>query len=748
VAGGFRVYPGDDYPACWPDLSREFRRGKRCHDCGTDRELQTHHRNRKPNDCTRGNLRVLCRPCHQREHRTRFPDRPQGERLTMAARSTARRRPASRGKRAPLLSPREHCYVRGIATLASGLGVGICAVGSPGDAGAAVHGWLTHSLGAGALLAAAGLGVIGVELIRSHEPRAAWSTVWGCLLGVWGSVGLLGLALPGWAGWLGRGAAGMFSDHISWLALLPLGGLVAIGWMLARDPLRAMRGVIRDPRAGLLGLQERVSAITAHGAWQWLARWLRRTDGNRGKDASGQPRRRGPQDLPWLSGPPDMPWLSGPMHEDDDTPATGRSPDGDTGLLPLEDEPGPETGIILLPSVAVAEAPARSIGRLGPDRLPSIDLLDTASHDTGLTRAKLQEIAEKIEACLEACKAPAKVVEFSTGPAVTLYTLQPTPGVRVTKYRSAASDLALTLGAAVRVQAPIPGQAAIGIEVPNEGRQVVPLRSVVQAPEFRRIATRSHVAVALGADTSGQPVVGDIASMPHLLIGGTTNSGKSKLIDAILASILMQATPSQCRILLIDPKRVGLSRYNGTLRPESEHVLPHLLRSVVTDPEEAVTALRSLWVETDRRYQMLAARGVEDFGDWHAAGHERMPRIVAVIDELAALMQLAPEVEETICLIAAMGRAAGVHLVVATQSPRADVITGAIKANLPSVIALKMKSGTESRISLDAMGAEKLLGAGDMIFHPMDADSRRLQGTWVDKGEVMRLVAHWWAQAG
>jgi DNA segregation ATPase FtsK/SpoIIIE-like protein len=697
--------------------------------------------------------------------------------MTMAARrAAAPRRSTARAKRQPVLEPREHAFVLGSSVALIAVGTGLCTLAEPGPAGAAVHSGLLGSCGLlGSLIVTVGLGWTGVELLRSHTPSAATGTAFGCLLGVLGSLGLLGLA--GWGGAIGAGTAGIFAPHIAWLSVLPLAGVTVLGAWLAgfrRDQWLAVSHPGAAVQAARATVEERWSAVTSGGVLGWLAsRWRRGVEDDGGGDAretngptqtadapqddaasqsDDEPQRR---DRPWLSGPISVPWLQGPVNEAMEEARRRRE---DQGLLPLDaDDPqhaadARDNGVIVLPSPAAAAVRSTRRGW----KLPAIDVLDVGEAVTGQTKAELDRAGADIEDKLRLCRVPGKVIGYETGSAaVTQFVVRPDPEVDASKYKASrvATNVAMALSVpSVRVLVPIPGTPHVGIEVPKEGRQVVPLRSVVTAPDFVRIAQRSHLALALGSDAAGKPVIADLARLVHLLIGGTTGSGKSKLIEAILACIMLQSTPDQVRTLLIDPKRVGLSRFNGTLRPASERVEPHLLRPVVTpaaegDMDEIVAALQSLWVETDRRYQRMAAEGVEDFADWHASGHERMPRIVAVIDELSDVMQFAPGAEDVLCRIASMGRAAGVHLVVATQSPRAEVITGKIKANLPSKIALTVESGIESRIILDAMGAEKLTGMGDMIFRPIDGSSRRLQGALVTKPELGRLIGHWTAQA-
>ncbi|HVS43351.1 MAG TPA: DNA translocase FtsK, partial [Candidatus Dormibacteraeota bacterium] len=384
------------------------------------------------------------------------------------------------------------------------------------------------------------------------------------------------------------------------------------------------------------------------------------------------------------------------------------------------------------------ERAALATGAAGAWRLPRLTLLEHTGGDRERLEREVRETVGKIEATLASFGLEAKVTGVNTGPTVTQYELQPGAGISVRRITSRQTDLSLALANTVRIEAPIPGKAAIGIEVPNTAAQLVTLRAVVQSPDFR--ATHSRLAIALGADVSGQPVIGDLARMPHLLIAGATGSGKSVCINTVLAGFLLQATPAQLRLILIDPKRVELGGFAD---------IPHLLVPVVVEPGLAVAALRGLVREMEDRYKALSAHRVRNIEGYNAlAGVAPLPRIVAVIDELADLMMVAAaEIEELICRVAQLGRAAGIHLVLATQRPSADIITGLIKANVPSRVAFAVSSGVDSRVILDEAGAEKLLGRGDMLYLPIDqGKARRLQGAYLSDRELERLIAHWTEQ--
>ncbi len=377
-----------------------------------------------------------------------------------------------------------------------------------------------------------------------------------------------------------------------------------------------------------------------------------------------------------------------------------------------------------------------------PDwRLPTQDLLDSVTGKRERLRDEIRTRIQTIEATLEAFQVDARVVGVNAGPTVTQYELQPGPGVAVRKVVTYQTDLALALAAPIRIQAPIPGKSAIGIEVPNKAAQLVTLKEVVRSPVFSTIP--SGLAIALGADVSGHAVVGDLARMPHLLIAGATGSGKSVCINAVLAGLLLQGTPKDLRLILVDPKRVELSNFAE---------LPHLLVPVVVEPDAAVAALRWAVTEMEQRYRLFASHGARNIASFNerapALGLQTLPKVVIVIDELADLMMVAAnEIEELICRVAQLARAVGIHLIVATQRPSADIITGLIKANIPSRVAFAVSSGVDSRVILDEMGAEKLLGRGDMLYLPIDAGkATRLQGAYVSDRELDQLIGWWKAQ--
>ena len=369
---------------------------------------------------------------------------------------------------------------------------------------------------------------------------------------------------------------------------------------------------------------------------------------------------------------------------------------------------------------------------------PPVELLSKSKAKTLKGGAKaLTDTATKLQKTLYSFGVSAKVENVSVGPAITRYELKPAEGVRVSKIANLADDIALNLAAeTIRIEAPIPGKQAVGIEVPNKEKETVHLREILESKEFQE--NKSKLTIALGKDVAGNPQLADIAKMPHVLIAGSTGSGKSVCINTIITSIIYNAKPSEVKLVMVDPKVVELSVYNG---------IPHLLIPVVTDPKKAAGALAWAVQEMDDRYNKFASKGVRDLKGYNKAiekegGIGKLPQIVIIVDELADLMMVAAkDVEEAICRLAQKARAAGMHLVIATQRPSVDVITGLIKANIPSRIAFAVSSQVDSRTILDTVGAEKLLGKGDMLFFPSGAPKpSRVQGTFVSDEEVEKIV--------
>lgn len=375
-------------------------------------------------------------------------------------------------------------------------------------------------------------------------------------------------------------------------------------------------------------------------------------------------------------------------------------------------------------------------------KLPPVSLLNMPSAGTGAKEsdAELRDRALQLEQTLASFHVDARVVNIISGPSVTRYEIEPARGVKVQSITRLSDDIALNMRAqSIRIEAPIPGKAAVGIEIENESRQMVSFREIVDSDEFRN--HKSKMAFTVGRDIGGKPVVADLAKMPHMLIAGATGSGKSVCINTIICSILYKARPEEVRMVLVDPKMVELGNYNG---------IPHLLIPVVTDANKAATALNWAVSEMTDRYRKFADTGVRKIAEYNKLMRTRgekdeiLPQIVIIIDELADLMMVASsQVEDSICRLAQLARAAGMHLVIATQRPSVDVITGLIKANIPSRIAFTVSSQIDSRTIIDMPGAEKLVGNGDMLFKPQDLNKpKRIQGPFIDDDEVERIIEY------
>lgn len=416
-------------------------------------------------------------------------------------------------------------------------------------------------------------------------------------------------------------------------------------------------------------------------------------------------------------------------------PQPGQAPGNTTASAAGPTRPGQKATPALILSNEAPEGPN------GQYRLPPLSLLAPAPQQGESDQAFHLHQADLLQRTLRSFGVEAQVVEVSPGPSVTRFELQPGSGVRVSKFTQLADDLALALAAEdIRIEAPVPGKAVVGIEIPNRVRQAVPLRSVMDSPAF--LGNPSKLAVAFGKDNAGNPVIGDLARMPHLLIAGSTGSGKSVCMNTIICSLLFKAKPDEVKMLMIDPKMVELSTYNG---------IPHLMAPVLTDVKKAAGYLKGAVREMESRYELFAAAGVRSIQQYNEkcmtesdmdSPRKPLPYIVIFIDELADLMMVAPaDVEDSICRLAQMARACGMHLVIATQSPRVDVITGLIKANIPSRVAFAVSSQVDSRVIMDAAGAERLLGRGDMLYHPSGLSKpARAQGAFIDEPEIEALV--------
>jgi len=431
-------------------------------------------------------------------------------------------------------------------------------------------------------------------------------------------------------------------------------------------------------------------------------------------------------------------------------PASPSARDGEGGSAPP-----PQVGespVAPAVEVAAVKSPAARAGKPQPRQeslaleipsggfqLPPLTLLNDLPALRNRGKAEPAEVARLLEQTLLSFGVEGKVVRWEQGPVVTRFEVQPAPGVRVQKFTSLTNDIALALAApSVRIEAPIPGKSAVGVELPNQKTALVHIKEILETEEYRRQST--PLTVALGKDIAGHPILGDLAEMPHLLIAGATGSGKSVMLNAIIAGLLFRCTPLDVRLLMIDPKRVEFTHFNH---------IPHLLTPVVTNPRAAAGALKEMLREMEERFERFASSGVRNIQAYNQLPDgERLPYIVIIIDELADLMMVAPaDFEDVICRLAQMTRATGIHMVLATQRPSVDVITGLIKANIPSRIAFAVSSQVDSRTILDMPGAEKLLGKGDMLYLPVGAARPvRAQGAFIADSEIQALVTWWKAQ--
>ena len=659
-----------------------------------------------------------------------MPPRTQTRPRSTPARA-ATRRPAGRRllkpPRQPLISPDQRRELSGIGLV--GLGVLLAVVlALPGGGSIArpVHDALLGALGIGAWLIAAGLVLTGGRLLAQR----AWT---GGALAAAGST-LVVVAMLGFCGLIVSGSAGSVGEHLSSGLADRLGGPATGALML----VLVFAGLV-------LAVELRVAPALA-GVREWLANRSATASAERAKRAAAKDR----EPVVRLTGVPVPPTFVPPASQ---------------GLLPLPPMPAPEAPEEeALPAPPAPESftrefegtvEARPLGpipemttlhgeTLGEEEaekvwaLPGTELLDTVGGKRERLEKEVQATAALITSTLASFAIQARVVGANSGPTVTQYELQPAAGVPVRKIVGAQTDLSLALAAPIRIQPFIPGKSAVGIEVPNKAAQLVSLKEIVTAPAFSD--PRKRLAVALGADVSGHAVVGDLCRMPHLLVAGATGSGKSVCINSILAGFLLQATPAQLKLILIDPKRVELSTFAD---------VPHLLVPVVVEPEAAVASLRWACKEMEERYKLFAGHGARNIAAFNerapGLGLSPLPYVVIVIDELADLMLVAAgEIEDLICRVAQLARAVGIHLIVATQRPSADIITGLIKANIPSRAAFAVSSGVDLRVIIDEMGAEKLLGRGDMLYLPIDEGKpRRLQGAFCSDRELESLIDFW-----
>ncbi|MGD0447002.1 MAG: DNA translocase FtsK [Candidatus Dormibacteria bacterium] len=675
-----------------------------------------------------------------------MPPRTQTRPRTSPARTAARRpsgrsarrrqaRPA-RPPRKPLISADQRRELSGIGLVGLGVLLGVVlALPGGGSLARPVHDAMLGSLGVGAWVIAGGLIVTGARLLGQRAWTGGALAAAGSILVVVAMLGFFGLIFSGSAGTIGQHFSAGLADRLGGAAtgalmfVLIFAGLVLAIELRIAPALAAVRGWLANQ--------------TFAGSATGTAKPVKVKKGRESAvSLTGTATPLGFMPAPAALEQPLLPLLPLPPLA---TPRSGEPPEDELLVTPPEAFTREFEGKVearplgTIPEVAILHGVDATEEE--PERvwvLPSPELLDTVSGKRERLEKEVQATAALIASTLASFSIQARVVGANSGPTVTQYELQPAAGVPVRKIVGAQTDLSLALAAPIRIQPFIPGKSAVGIEVPNKAAQLVSLKEIITAPVFSD--PRKRLAVALGADVSGHPVVGDLCRMPHLLVAGATGSGKSVCINAILAGFLLQATPAQLKLILIDPKRVELSTFAD---------VPHLLVPVVVEPEAAVASLRWACKEMEERYKLFASHGARNIAAFNerapGLGLSPLPYVVIVIDELADLMMVAAgEIEDLVCRVAQLARAVGIHLIVATQRPSADIITGLIKANIPSRAAFAVSSGVDSRVIIDEMGAEKLLGRGDMLYLPIDEGKpRRLQGAFCSDRELEALIDFW-----
>ena len=650
-------------------------------------------------------------------------------------------RSARRGA-TPAIEPRIRDEVGAIAVVAFAV---LSAVALATDQGAVLHWWrstLFDVLGWAAFLVPLALAANALELWFGFVHRG---TVLPTLGGVVVLAALLGLTrhyardevAGGYVGGaIAKTAAALFGQigaPVALFALVLAGVVIAANRTLAQILAPAWRqrqalGALKPGTVIPSGTAGRFDRIVDDGPDAEQLR-IHLPAERRPSPPSTQVPKRSPRD----GGPPAsgrLPIARGPSEPSSPSAESPLSSADDSERAPFA------VSIAGLPSAAVAaEGVLHADPPEKPWTLPALGILDEGTA-ARLSTDELKRNSRVIEETLSHFGISAAVSDVFPGPVVTRYELKPAAGVKLSRIEALSDDLALALAArSLRIEAPIPGKSVVGIEIPNLAIGLVSLRDVAESAEFR---TGSKLTVALARDVAGSPIVTDLARLPHLLIAGQTGSGKSVLMNSIICSILLQATPDEVRLVLADPKRVELTGFNG---------IPHLVVPVVTDHDKILNALYWAMGEMDRRYRLFAraaARNIEKYND-SRTGQDRIPYVVLIIDELADLMMSAPiQVEKAITRISQLARATGIHLVVATQRPSVDVITGLIKANIPARVAFATASAVDSRTILDMTGAEKLLGRGDMLWLPPDSPKpTRAQGVFVSDAEIELVTRHW-----
>jgi S-DNA-T family DNA segregation ATPase FtsK/SpoIIIE len=641
--------------------------------------------------------------------------------------------------------------------------VSVIALFAP-DAGAIVrpwHGLLSTLLGWGIAFAAPLLAGFAVMLWMKTMPAERWMAASGAALVALALLGMFHLAVGGGsdavAAGQGGGAIGLAVSTILTSAVGMAGAWVVLGLLAAVGLLLYFNMTIGDLVAAYLAGRDERNERETEEARRAAARRPRGSEARAREEAAALAEAR--------------PGLIDRMR---DRLAGGGDVEDEPPVIVRRERPAPGSGNgaarpvtpplsadELAASALAAELEQTETAHLaeaaagdGADaaleaverswELPGLELLADAP-ESSAAQMDLTAKGQRIRETLAHFGIGVKVARIQEGPVVTQYALDVDPGIKLSRIEGLSDNLALALAArSIRIEAPIPGEPYVGVEIPNSAFDLVTLKEVLASRNHVDASKKSKLAFALGQDVAGQPFSADLSKMPHLLIAGATGSGKSVCVNALIDSLLMNATPAEVKLILIDPKRVELAQYKG---------IPHLLCEVIVEPDKAVNALKWTVATMESRYHEFAARGVRNIAGYNEAirpGQPRMPYIVIIIDELADLMMVsAYEVEATITRIAQLARATGIHLVVATQRPSVQVITGLIKANIPSRIAFAMTSGIDSRTILDTTGAEDLLGRGDMLYQPIDAPRAvRLQGVLVTDREIEAVARHWRAQGG
>jgi S-DNA-T family DNA segregation ATPase FtsK/SpoIIIE len=675
--------------------------------------------------------------------------------------STRTRRPrTSGGPKLPRVNPAVTRSIVAVALMVIGV---IILVGLLLPGRGALTDWIVNVIapwfGSGRWILPLLLIGIGVIIERAKSPQAGWGRIvlgatiaYVALLGIVSLLEATGYLADRSGGRIGNAIAGplasLFSDPGAFVILL---GILVVGVVIALD--RPVRELVAPIGRGARGVGAALATPASDAAARVADAAPKRPRQASGEAATGSGNGTGARNGNGKNGRdaaprPEIPTpLPGPVQVSSvfagGAMATGAALAGGAPDAPAAADPA------LRPAVAARPGPGDDADLLDepePERreyrLPPMALLEDVAARAPGQGMDHERNAQIITGKLASFNIPSRVVKWNAGPVVTQYEVEPDPSVKVSRIEGLADDLAMALAArTIRIEAPIPGKSVVGIEIPNMDFNVVAIRRILEDPEVAGIGSR--IAFALGRDVAGHARAADLAKMPHLLIAGATGSGKSVMVNALITSLLVRATPDEVRLILVDPKRVELAYYNG---------MPHLLVPVITEADRARAALKWAVAEMETRYRRFAgatARNIASYNETRVDPADRLPYIVIIVDELADLMMRdGRTVEDPIVRLAQKARATGIHLVLATQRPSVNVVTGLIKANFPSRIAFAMASQIDSRTILDAPGAEDLIGRGDMLFQPSDLPRPiRLQGVFVSDKEIRAVTAHWRAEA-